>query len=94
MPAIRGTRRTSADRERGESTMVVPAARPPPRRAADGTGDRKVFIASLWTQMRGIEAQTGGTLTDGATIEHFKAWLLRARLLTRDGFDGPESGKT
>ena len=48
-------------------------------------GDRKVFIASLWTQMRGIEAQTGGTLTDGATIEHFQAWLLRARLLTRDG---------
>jgi hypothetical protein len=35
-------------------------------------GDRKVFIASLWIQMRGIEAQTGGTLTDGATIEHFK----------------------
>jgi hypothetical protein len=48
-------------------------------------GDRKVFIASLWTQMRGIEAQTDGTLIDGATIEHFKAWLLRARLLTRDG---------
>lgn len=48
-------------------------------------GDRKVFIASLWTQMLGIEAQTGGTLTDGATIEHFKAWLLRTRLLTRDG---------
>jgi hypothetical protein len=51
-------------------------------------GDRKVFIASLWTQMSGIEAQTGGTLTDGATIEHFKAWLLRARLLTRDGTEG------
>jgi len=48
-------------------------------------GDGKVFIASLWTQMLGIEAQTGGTLTDGATIEHFKAWLLRTRLLTRDG---------
>jgi hypothetical protein len=48
-------------------------------------GDRKVFIASLWTQMLGVEAQTGGTLTDGATIDHFKAWLLRARLLTRDG---------
>ncbi len=48
-------------------------------------GDRKVFIASLWIQMRGIEAQNSGTLTDGATIEHFKAWLLRARLLTRDG---------
>lgn len=49
-------------------------------------GDRKVFIASLWTQMLGIEAQTGGIiLTDGATIEHLKAWFLRARLLTRDG---------
>src|SRR5882672_946552 len=48
-------------------------------------GDRKVFIASLWTRMVAIEAQTGGTLTEGATIEHFKAWLLRSRLLTRDG---------
>jgi hypothetical protein len=48
-------------------------------------GDRKVFIASLWTQMLSIEARTGGTLTQGATIEHFKAWLLRARRLTRDG---------
>ncbi len=48
-------------------------------------GDRKVFIASLWTQMRGIEAQTDSTLIDGATIEHLKSWLLRARLLTRDG---------
>jgi hypothetical protein len=48
-------------------------------------GDRKVFIASLWIKMLGIEAQTGGILTDGATIDHFKAWLLRARLLTRDG---------
>src|SRR4051812_5064649 len=35
-------------------------------------GDRKVFIASLWTRMITIEAQTGGTLTEGATIEHFK----------------------
>jgi hypothetical protein len=48
-------------------------------------GDRKVFISSLWTQMRGIEAWFGGTLTDSATIDDFKAWLLRARLLTRDG---------
>ena len=54
-------------------------------RCIERFGDRKVFIASLWTQMLGIEAQTGGTLTDGATIEHFKAWLLRTRLLTRDG---------
>jgi hypothetical protein len=44
-----------------------------------------VFIASLWTHMRGIETQIGGTLTDGATIEHFKAWLVRARLLTHNG---------
>jgi hypothetical protein len=48
-------------------------------------GDRKVFIASLWTRMTTIEAQTGGALTEGATIEHFKAWLLRSRLLTCDG---------
>src|ERR1044071_2034485 len=48
-------------------------------------GDRKVFIASLWTKMLGMEAQTGGTLTDGATIEHFKSWLLLTRLFTRDG---------
>src|SRR5215813_7330807 len=48
-------------------------------------GDRKVFIASLWTMMLRIEAQTGGTLTEGATLEHFKAWLLRSRLLTQDG---------
>ena len=36
-------------------------------------GDRKVFIASLWTRMITIEAQTGGTLTERATIEHFRA---------------------
>ena len=48
-------------------------------------GDRKVFIASLWTRMLAIESQTGGTLTDGATLDHFKTWLLRSRLLTRDG---------
>jgi len=44
-----------------------------------------VFIASLWTRMITIEAQTGATLTEGATIEHFKVWLLRSRLLTCDG---------
>jgi len=48
-------------------------------------GDRKVFIASLWARMITIEAQTGGTLTEGATIEHFKAWILCSRLLTYDG---------
>jgi hypothetical protein len=50
-------------------------------------GDRKVFIASLWTMMLRIEAQTGGTLTEGAVLEHFKAWLLCSRLLTQDGTD-------
>jgi hypothetical protein len=48
-------------------------------------GDRKVFIASLWAMMLHIEAQTGGTVTRGASIEHFKAWLLRGLRLTRDG---------
>lgn len=48
-------------------------------------GDRKVFIASLWATMLRIEADTGRTLTEGATLEHFRAWLLRSRLLTRDG---------
>jgi len=48
-------------------------------------GDRKVFIASLWAMMLHIEAQIGGTLTDGASIEHFKAWLLRSLRITRDG---------
>jgi len=51
-------------------------------------GDRKVFIASLWTRMLAIEAKTGGTLTSGCTIEHFKAWLLRAMRLTSDGTTG------
>jgi hypothetical protein len=51
-------------------------------------GDRKVFIASLWTMMVRIEAQASGTLTEGATLEHFKAWLLRSRLLTQDGTEG------
>ena len=48
-------------------------------------GDRKVFIASLWAMMLHIEAQTGSTLTDGASLEHFKAWLLCGLRLTRDG---------
>ena len=53
---------------------------------ADGRfGDRKVFIASLWARMRAIEAETGGTVTEGATLEHFKAWLVDGRLLTADG---------
>jgi hypothetical protein len=48
-------------------------------------GDRKVFIAAVWTQMVAIEARIGGTLTAGATLEHFKAWLMRSRLYTSDG---------
>jgi hypothetical protein len=44
-----------------------------------------MFIASLWAAMRDIEARTGGTLTDGAALEHFKAWLVRSRLFTSDG---------
>ena len=48
-------------------------------------GDRKVFIASLWATMLHIDAQTCGTLPYGATLEHFKAWLLRGLRLTRDG---------
>jgi len=48
-------------------------------------GDRKVFIASLWAMMLHIEAQTGSTLAYRASLEHFKAWLLRSLRLTRDG---------
>jgi hypothetical protein len=48
-------------------------------------GDRKVFIAALWAQMLAIEARTGGTLTAGATLEHFKAWLVASQLYTSDG---------
>src|SRR5882672_2625074 len=54
-------------------------------RGAGRFGDRKVFIAALWTRMVTIEAQSGGTLAEGATIADFKAWLLRSRLLTCDG---------
>ncbi len=56
--------------------------------AVQGPGrfsDRKVFIASLWAMMFHIEAQTGDILTSGASLEHFKAWLLRGLRLTRDG---------
>jgi hypothetical protein len=64
----------------------VSSTAPWPRYSRQGRfGDRKVFIASLWARMIPIEAQTGSTLTEGATIEHFTAWLLRSRLLTYDG---------
>src|SRR3954471_3528575 len=48
-------------------------------------GDRKVSIAAVWTQMVAIEARIGGTLPASATLEHFKAWLMRSRLYTSDG---------
>lgn len=48
-------------------------------------GDRKVFISSLWAKMLDLETQTGGALTEGCTIAHFRAWLMGARLLTWDG---------
>lgn len=32
-----------------------------------------------------LDVETGCNLTNGATIEDFKAWLLRSRRLTRDG---------
>ncbi len=38
--------------------------------------------------MLAIEAATGGTLTEGCTIAHFKAWLLGAMRLTTDGIQG------
>jgi hypothetical protein len=54
-------------------------------RGAGRFGDRKVFISSLWAMVLRLDAETGNDLTDGATIEHFKAWLLRTRRATRDG---------
>ena len=54
-------------------------------RDAGRFGDRKVFISSLWAMVLHLDAESGDNLTAGATIEHFKAWLLRSRLLTRDG---------
>src|ERR1700704_496034 len=54
-------------------------------RDAGRFGDRKVFIALLWATILRMEVDTGRTLTEGATLDHFKAWLLRSRLLTRDG---------
>ena len=43
--------------------------------------------AVLWlgAMMLHIEAQTGGSLCDGASLEDFKAWLLRSLRITRDG---------
>jgi hypothetical protein len=45
----------------------------------------KVFISALWMMMLRLDVETGCNLTNGATIEDFKAWLLRSRRLTRDG---------
>jgi len=54
-------------------------------RDAGRFGDRKVFISSLWAMVLHLDAESGDNLTDGATLEHFKAWLLRSRCLTHDG---------
>ena len=48
-------------------------------------GDRKVFTSALWAMMLLLDAEAGGHLTEGCTIEHFKAWLVGALRLTRDG---------
>ncbi|HEX7841794.1 MAG TPA: hypothetical protein VF469_30195 [Kofleriaceae bacterium] len=48
-------------------------------------GDRKVFISALWAMMLHLDAATGGHLTEGCTLEHFKAWLVGALRVTRDG---------
>jgi hypothetical protein len=50
-------------------------------------GDRKVFISALWPVVLELDAKTGGFRTDGCTLEDFKDWLLRGRLLTRDDTD-------
>ena len=36
-------------------------------------GDRKVFISALSAMMLHLDAEVGGHLTEGCTIEHFKA---------------------
>jgi hypothetical protein len=48
-------------------------------------GDRKVFISALWVMMLHLDAVAGGHVTQGCTIEHFKAWLVGALRVTRDG---------
>jgi hypothetical protein len=48
-------------------------------------GDRKVFISAPWIMMLRLDIETGCNLTNGATIEDFKAWLLRSRRIARDG---------
>jgi len=56
----------------------------------DGTGrfgDRKVFVSAVWTTMCRLDTAGGGTLTEGCTIDHFKGWLFRSRILTTDGSD-------
>jgi hypothetical protein len=50
-------------------------------------GDRKVFISALWPVVLRLDAKTGGFRTNGCTLEDLKDWLLRGRLLTRDGND-------
>ena len=54
-------------------------------RALGRFGDRKVFIAPLWDAVIRLDAASGRGLTLDCTIEHFKAWLLRARRLRWGG---------
>ena len=51
-------------------------------------GDRKVFVSALWAMVRHLDAEAGGRLTAGCTLDHFKSWLLGGRLLTCDGSQG------
>ena len=37
--------------------------------------------------MRHLDAETGGRLTAGCALDHFKSWLLGGRHLTYDGSD-------
>lgn len=58
--------------------------------AVDGTGrfgDRKVFVSALWATMCRLDVAGGEPVTEGCTIDHFKGWLFRSRILTTDGSD-------
>jgi len=50
-------------------------------------GDHKVFVSALWAMVRHLDAEAGGGLTAGCTLDHFKSWLLGGRHLTCDGSD-------
>ena len=42
------------------------------------------------TVLNTLRSLSEKSASEGATIEHFKAWLLRSRLLTRDGTEDGE----